>query len=293
MSKIEQNELKAHLLKLKSSHLLEGRARNKNLSEDVIKSIFDYTKSCAGGLYEKIYWVLNDLIEYPSCKHCGILCIKMKRGNYLTGSGTCSMSCSKKLQAIQDKTRTTCLQRYGVDNPMKSLSAKEKSKNTCLQRYGVDNPQKAKAIQDKTSSTMMQRYGQAYPRLKSYKKFTLPSGKIIRIQGYEDKALNILLQTYREDDLDIGGSEVNPIGYFCSTKNKTRRYYTDIYIKSLNKIIEVKSAYLYNCRLTEVQDKIKAAKLLGLAAEVWVFTPKGTLTIMQGPLLLPYTRLLC
>lgn len=82
----------------------------------------------------------------------------------------------------------------------------------------------------------------------SSKEYTMPSGKIVKVQGYEDKALDILLKEYEECDLIINDREIeNIIGkikYF--ENNKCRRYYPDIYVKSENRIIEVKSDYTFN-----------------------------------------------
>lgn len=36
-----------------------------------------------------------------------------------------------------EKTKQTCLKKYGVDNPQKSIVIKEKMKQTCLEKYGV------------------------------------------------------------------------------------------------------------------------------------------------------------
>jgi len=81
-----------------------------------------------------------------------------------------------------------------------------------------------------------------------YKNYTLPSGKIVKIQGYESKALDELLQTYEENDIFIGikiiNSEIGKISYF--KENKEHTYIPDIYIKSINTIIEVKSNWTYN-----------------------------------------------
>ncbi len=81
---------------------------------------------------------------------------------------------------------------------------------------------------------------------KKYKKYVLPSGKEILIQGYEDRALNLLFSKgYEESDIltsrkDIEDS-IGKILYIYKGKNK--RYYPDFYIKSTNTIVEVKSTW--------------------------------------------------
>ena len=81
-----------------------------------------------------------------------------------------------------------------------------------------------------------------------YKKYTLPSGNIVKLQGYEPYALDLLLQNYSEDDIIIKIKDIhNHIGiikYFF--EDKERRYYPDFYIKSTNTIIEVKSQWTFD-----------------------------------------------
>ena len=48
--------------------------------------------------------------------------------------------------AIQQKTRETCQERYGVDNPSKSKEIQTKMKETCVSRYGVENVWKVPSI---------------------------------------------------------------------------------------------------------------------------------------------------
>jgi len=80
-----------------------------------------------------------------------------------------------------------------------------------------------------------------------YKDYILPSGKIVKIQGYESKAINELLQIYDENDIIIGARSINKeigrISYLLNNKEHT--YIPDIYIKSINTIIEVKSNWTY------------------------------------------------
>lgn len=104
------------------------------------------------------------------------------------------------------------------------------------------------------------------------KDYIFSSGRIVRVQGYEPQALDILLQTYDEKDLFIGSEIKNEIGiitYLDESKN-LHRYNPDIYIKSLNKIIEVKSQWTYNVQLdTNIRKKI-ACEDLGINFEFMI-----------------------
>ena len=81
-----------------------------------------------------------------------------------------------------------------------------------------------------------------------YKNFELPSGRIIKLQGYEPQVLEQLLQTYSEDDILCEvkniNKEIGRIKYMF--ENNEHTYYPDFYIKSTNTIIEVKSQWTFD-----------------------------------------------
>lgn len=83
---------------------------------------------------------------------------------------------------------------------------------------------------------------------RKYKEFVLPSGKIVKLQGYEDHVLKTLLQKYNESDILINLRDIiKKIGRIkYQYKLSTHTYYPDFYIISENKIIEVKSKYTFN-----------------------------------------------
>jgi hypothetical protein len=80
------------------------------------------------------------------------------------------------------------------------------------------------------------------------KDYTLPSGRIVKLQGYEDKALTILLMKYDESDIMISQNEIPTIDW-VDRNNIHHVYLPDFYIISENLIIEVKSDYTYNADL--------------------------------------------
>ena len=110
-----------------------------------------------------------------------------------------------------------------------------------------------------------------------FENYTFPSGKTIRInKGYEGSALAELVQLYDEDDII---TTPEPIAYTLDGKLHT--YIPDVYIKSKNLIIEVKSDRTmywlgkYNANLA----KRKAAKDAGYNFEFWIYD-KYTKTIL-------------
>lgn len=82
----------------------------------------------------------------------------------------------------------------------------------------------------------------------NYKDFILPSGKTVKLQGYEPQALKNLLEEYVETDIVIGIKNINEcIGKitYIEKDGVEHRYYPDFYVKSENAIIEVKSQWTY------------------------------------------------
>ena len=65
-------------------------------------------------------------------------------------------------QDIQDKAKKTNLEKYGVDNPLKSKEIQDKVRNTNMERRGVPYPMQSKEVMDKSIETNMERYGVPY-----------------------------------------------------------------------------------------------------------------------------------
>jgi len=109
-----------------------------------------------------------------------------------------------------------------------------------------------------------------------FKNYTLPSGKIINIQGYENYALDKMFKdNIKEDDICFIKKEVPIIWY--EENNKKHRHYVDFFIKSLNKCIEVKSIWTFEKKKNNVLIKQDTSKKLGYLYEIWIFEPNGNL----------------
>ena len=101
------------------------------------------------------------------------------------------------------------------------------------------------------------------------KDYIFPSGKVVQVQGYEHRAIDMLLSSYQEDEIETScGGNVPTIDYEFNGK---RKYYPDLYIPRKNKIIEVKSDYTYNSDKERVDIKLRAALKQGYNIECWIF----------------------
>ena len=111
-----------------------------------------------------------------------------------------------------------------------------------------------------------------------YKDYKLPSGNNIKIQGYENIALDELIKNYNENDIITNRNEMPKIMYFF--KGKLLRYYPDIWIKSENKIIEVKSIWTYKQHLIKNIHKALSTRKLRYYYEIWIYDKYGNKNII-------------
>lgn len=153
------------------------------------------------------------------------------------------------------KAKNTNLQIYGVDNVFKLKGKiKEiwrlKAKETSVERYGINY---YKVWQGKKEDNLLLKYGvrnvsqvpyiaqKIFENSKKYRTYLTPSGKEIKLQGYEPYIYNQLLDYFSEEEIISDRDKIPNIKYIYDNKKKI--YYPDFYIPKENLIIEVKSTY--------------------------------------------------
>jgi len=162
---------------------------------------------------------------------------------------------------IQKKIEETNIKNLGYSNPFSSEIVKDKIKNTNISKYGYSNPMKNPAILKKAFKSGC--------KLKPYR---LPSGKIIEYMGWENYALDDLLLTYEENDIE---NETLPVFDYIKPDGIKHTYLPDIFIISQNKFIEVKSTYTITQDADVIFLKQNAVKDTGYECEIWVYNEKG------------------
>lgn len=162
---------------------------------------------------------------------------------------------------IQYKIRETMTEEYGAPNPLQCEEIKAKKDKTCEERYGDKDIMKNAEIFEKVAKAAFKK-----------KEYILPSGKSVTYQGYENVALDELLETINEDDIT---NDVKLMPKFIyEFNNKKHRYYPDIYIPSQKRIIEVKSEYTYNKQLEQNHCKREQVIKDGYTFEFWICNKK-------------------
>lgn len=220
-------------------------------------------------------------------------------------------------QETYEKIKIYNLEKWGVDNCMKSkvfhLYYRAKIIQTCMERYGTEWFVMSTTFADK----MMEKYGSKYfVQTKEFKKqmiekygfehalqnfelfkkamgksfstktYTMPSGKVYLVMGYENHCLDLLLSMKKSDlvkdiynESNISLDNIPIIDYVDQNKTK-RRYFPDVAIidenKNIIKIIEVKSIWTLEKDLEKNKCKFEtSSKEFDL--EVWVFDGKKVL----------------
>ena len=190
---------------------------------------------------------------------------------------------------ILAKRRGTNMERYGIEEVLSVPDIKERIKQTMIDTYGAWNPLQCPEIMARKDQTCEERYGDKdimhnatiFEKVvkNSFKKkdYILPSGKIIVYQGYENVAFDDLLKIMMEDDFTNDVKQMPRINYMY--EGKMHRYYSDIYIPSQKKFIEVKSPYTYNKQLLQNNAKRDQVILDGYAFEFWICDKKSIIEI--------------
>ena len=194
-------------------------------------------------------------------------------------------------QEVQEKNKQTSLKNWGTQHPSQCEINKEHHKQTNLKVWGVEYPSQNAEVKQRVIQTSLKNWGVEHPTQNKdvmercsknaykLKKYIFPSGKIIKIQGYENYALDELITIYNEDDIINGSSNVPDIWY-CDEYGNKHRHYVDLFIKSKQLCIEVKSTWTAEKKKDNIFLKQKSGKILGYNYEIWVYDNKGIKVIM-------------
>jgi hypothetical protein len=255
--------------KLNSHYLIKGKC-----------SILE----CNNFFYKK----LHKLVTTNSlCKNCSIKNAKEVRKE--TNLKTIGQENYFQNAEVKNKIKLTNLIKYGVEYASQNEEVKNKSKTTCLNKYGFSHPSYDKNFQNKIIETNLKKYGVEHlmknpeylenmlKKSHKFKDYILPSGNVIKYQGYENFALDELIINEKINELDIITGTINVPKIWYNDNNGIKHiHFVDIFIPSQNKCIEVKSTWTFN--KPNVLCKQKAAKEFAYKYEIWVYDKKGNKT---------------
>jgi len=175
---------------------------------------------------------------------------------------TLCMDCSR-INAKETRKNTN-IQTIGCENYFQSNDIKQQIKKTNIKKYGVEFCAQNVDIAKKMLSTGVR-----------FKKYIFPSGRIEQIQGYENIALDELInvELINENDIIVGCKNVPTIWYTTDDCVK-HRHYVDIFIPTQNRCIEVKGEWFYIRDKQILKLKKQEAENLGYKYELWVYNSK-------------------
>lgn len=198
---------------------------------------------------EKIYLIINNLIDRPKCKCCDnkVSFKSITDGHFIY----CSSSCATSDIEVQNKLKSTMLERYGVENSSLSVDIQNKKKQNCLEKYGVESTNQVQEIKEKMINTIIKRYGvDNISQLDSVKENKKQSN--LKNYGYEyqsqrpeikEKICNTNIMRYGVkvpiQNIDIREKMINT----CIKRYGTNNYLNSDIAKSNNKTIVLNKKY--------------------------------------------------
>jgi len=201
---------------------------------------------------------------------------------------------SLQIQDVIDRSRSTMIEKYGFKSALEIPEFKKRIKETCIDRYGAENPMQNTSVRNKAKATCVEKYGfeniSQNPEISNksmnafnFKEYIFPCGSLVKVQGYENLALDDLVSMgLTFNDIIVCRTKVPEI-WWTDINGKKHRYFIDIYIPSLNKMIEVKSTWTYESKLDDVKIKAEACVNLGYNFEFWIYDKKKVKEIKTVP----------
>lgn len=191
-----------------------------------------------------------------------------------------------KLKSVQENQKASLMESHGVDNPMKSKKIRKKYEKTMMGRYGVDSvneipdilerrkkgsllkhgvdhPMKVSDIKDKMMASRDSNPDNKYASFR-YKLHKDRWGKVHRIQGYENRAIDYFSSKRKnvKDVTEIVSGTANvPRFRYVGEDGEVHNYYPDLLVKSKKGeyIVEVKSTYTLTSEMGKSMRKFRTA----------------------------------
>lgn len=121
------------------SHGKQWHLKKSKIDDELMTQILNLTKHCRNNISERVYWILNDIQDYPICLECNKQFIPRFYGlkNAYRDSKFCSLKCVANNNLVQEQIKETNKERYGVEFVQQNKEINQKSKNTLFQNYNV------------------------------------------------------------------------------------------------------------------------------------------------------------
>lgn len=158
---MKHNDLKTYLLNnlFVNGKYNSGRIK-KFITDEIKTTIFNYTSNCNGDSFsERIYWIINDLTDYPKkCLQCENPITYWRSISEPYETVFCSKKCKSVSPITKEKVKNTNLEKYGDEWNITSKSSQEKRKSTNLKKYGVENYFQSDHFKNSIEDILIEKY---------------------------------------------------------------------------------------------------------------------------------------
>lgn len=243
-------------------------------------NLYRYNKTCCNECRKKLIGKSSSLALNNKTK---IFWNEVEAKRKITNSLKYNNSNYRNLQ----QQKQTIINKYGVSNISKLISIQKKKEDTCLKNNGYTHWFKSEKGREfvihnnKTRNYTMslETHQKWLSSCLTRKDYELPSGKIIKLQGYEPIVMDLLLNEISEHDIITDLNKMPVVIYKHNNKNK--RYFPDIWLHKLNTIIEVKSTYTMSLHYSKNMEKAKRCNEMGLNIHFYILDKTHELDILK------------
>ena len=216
---------------LSNDKTFSSSSKIRYIPNNLWNDLFQFSKCKTDKKLEHVYWIWNNLNEYPKiCPTCNKPITDFESFNQGYKSNFCSISCGYKDEEVISKKKQTSIKNYGTKFPCQSEQYQKQMSTQYLNKYGVTHPMQSREVFE---SSLVGKYKK--------KQYVLPSGKEIKLMGYEPIVADYLLNKISENEIQF----TNLPSFKYNFNGKQKVYFPDIYIPYLNLIVEVKSIWTY------------------------------------------------
>lgn len=154
---------------------------------------------------------------------------------------------------MSDKMKEMMREKFGVDFMIHTAESRKTAKKRMLDQYGseyfVNSDEMKRVMTEKYGAPSAMQCPEIFRKHQShsYKRrpYICPDGKTFMILGYEDTCLTQLFEQEGHKILYAGEDPEIPVVKYSDKDGKQHCYYPDIYLPDENRLIEVKSTYLF------------------------------------------------
>lgn len=189
---LQRASIKEYLFSLPNLYNKKGNINaniQKMLPETILHDIKQLYINVKTGI--AVYCIVNDIIQ-PFCKICNQL-VKYYNKEKNQYAEYCSIRCSRKGVSSISKRAQTKLKKYGD----KAFNNRQKSKETCIEKYGVNNPTQHESVKSRIKNTVDLSYASGIPQKKRANTFNKKyNGHPQKTQEIKEKKIKNTLKKY-------------------------------------------------------------------------------------------------